>query len=129
MVPLFEGSLEKGPANLAERCWRTLSGRYGTAAARLLAESEPTLLQPIDNTGWLWAELCHAARNENIRHLDDLLLRRVRVGLVRVQGSIPLLDRVQAVCAPHLSWDAIRWQDERRRYEKICQRLFEPIAE
>jgi glycerol-3-phosphate dehydrogenase len=40
----------------------------------------------IPNTNVLWAELRWAARSEGVVHLDDLLLRRVRLGLLLAAG-------------------------------------------
>jgi glycerol-3-phosphate dehydrogenase len=125
--PPFESVTINPPTHVAVSLWQTLCGRYGAIVARQLLQSEPALLQSIANTRWVWAELRHAVCHEGVRHLDDLLLRRVRVGLVRPREGPALLDRVQSMCTPHLPWDATRWQDERRRYEDICQRLSEPL--
>ena len=53
---------------------------------------------------------------EQIRHLSDLLLRRVRIGLLMPEGGKAHLDRIQKLCAPELPWDDKRWQEERKAY-------------
>jgi glycerol-3-phosphate dehydrogenase len=64
----------------------------------------------------LWAELRWAARTEGIVHLDDLLLRRVRLGLLLPQGAIPWLAQIRHIVQPELGWDDHRWDVEARSY-------------
>jgi glycerol-3-phosphate dehydrogenase len=63
-----------------------LFGRYGADTPNLLQSAQPDELQAIDSTPSLWAELRWAARDEGVVHLDDLLLRRVRLGLLLPHG-------------------------------------------
>ena len=72
----------------------------------------------------VWAELRFAAASEGVIHLDDLLLRRVRVGLLLPQGGAALLPRVRAICQPELGWDDERWQAEERAYRALWQRCY-----
>lgn len=95
---------------------RRLAGRHGAAAAEVVAAARPGELEPIAATPWLWAELRRAARAERVVHLDDLLLRRVRVGLLLPDGGASLLPRVRAVCQAELAWDDERWRMEEHDY-------------
>lgn len=95
---------------------RRLAGRHGAAAAAVLDGARPGELEPVAGTPWLWAELRRAARAEKVVHLDDLLLRRVRVGLLLPDGGASLLPRVRAVCQPELAWDDGRWSMEEQQY-------------
>ena len=72
---------------LPEETWKRLKGRYGCAADQLVGEAAPEDLSTIPGTETLWAEMAHAARHERIRHLGDLLLRRVRIGLLTREGG------------------------------------------
>jgi glycerol-3-phosphate dehydrogenase len=101
---------------LPRSTWRRLFGRYGSAAETLVAAAEPEDLATIPGTHTLWAELPHVARHEKIRHLDDLLLRRVRIGLLTPEGGKRYLKRVQKVCKGVLPWNRRRWKKEIRLY-------------
>ena len=59
-------------------------------------------------------------------HLDDLLLRRVRLGLLLPQGGREVMPRVRAIAQPELGWDDQRWQAEEARYWDIWQRCYSP---
>jgi glycerol-3-phosphate dehydrogenase len=101
---------------LSRACLRRLYGRYGSAAESMINNARPGDLTEIPGTLTLWAELPVLAQKEKIRHLADLLLRRVRIGILIRQGGSQHLDRIQALCQPVLDWDAGRWQKERRIY-------------
>lgn len=98
---------------------RRLGGYFGSAAVRLLAEAGSQERQAIPGTDTLWAELGWSARREAVVHLDDLMLRRTRVGLLLADGGAPLADRVEALCRRDLGWDALRWKQEWQRYRAI----------
>ncbi|MEM8532556.1 MAG: glycerol-3-phosphate dehydrogenase/oxidase [Chloroflexota bacterium] len=101
-----------------------LLGRYGARAANLIHLAHPDELQPIAGTQTLWAELCWAAHAESVVHLDDLLLRRTRLGLVLPHGGLAYIDRIRAMCEPELDWDADRWEQEIARYWELWQRYY-----
>ena len=109
---------------LPQPTWRTLIGRYGSRAAELVGEARPEDLLTIPDTRTLWAELAFAARREQVKHLDDLLLRRVRIGLQLPQGGGAHLKRIQQLCRPHLDWGGRRWKNEIERYRKIWQTYY-----
>jgi glycerol-3-phosphate dehydrogenase len=73
-------------------------------------------LAPIPGTHTLWAELPFVAANERVRHLGDLLLRRVRLGLLTPQGGKEHLKRIRTLCQPALPWDNKRWKEEIATY-------------
>lgn len=96
---------------------RRLYGRLGIAAAGTLMQEVPgEELSRIGDTPWTWAELRWAARHEQVVHLDDLLLRRSRLGLVVENGARALLPRVLAICREELGWDAARCDAEQARW-------------
>ena len=67
-------------------------------------------------TPTLWAELRWAARAKTVCGLDDLLLRRVRIGLVLPHGAGALLPQLRAIVQPELGWDDATWQTQETRY-------------
>ena len=106
---------------LSRPVWRRLYGRYGIQAQELVRMSEPDLLKPIPGTNTLWAEIAFAAKNENVKHLTDLLLRRVRIGLLTPHFGKAHLGRVKKICRPHLAWNNKRWKNEINQYLTQCR--------
>jgi glycerol-3-phosphate dehydrogenase len=104
---------------LPEETRRRLLGRYGREAADLLAAAAPGELEAIPGAPALWAELRWAARAEGVVHLDDLLLRRVRLGLLLPRGGGDLMPHIRTVAQPELGWDDARWATEERDYRAL----------
>lgn len=102
--------------DIAPDTLRRLAGRYGAHAKALIADARAGELICIPGTHTLWAELRWAARAEQVHQLDDLLLRRTRLGLQLPAGGEALLDRIRAICQPELGWDDARWEAQARRY-------------
>ncbi len=96
--------------------WRRLYGRYGKIAEEMVIGANIKDLVPITGTHTLWAELPLLARTEQVRHLSDLMLRRVRIGLLTQDGGREFLDRIQALCEKSLPWDQARWEVEKQEY-------------
>ncbi len=94
----------EAPISLAART--RLLGRYGVDAAAVVTCARPGELDPVADSSTLWAELRWAARAEAVAHLDDLLLRRVRLGLTLPRGGMAVLDRVRSICLEELGWVA-----------------------
>jgi glycerol-3-phosphate dehydrogenase len=106
---------------LTSHIWKRLFGRYGKAAMELVRRALPEDLNEIPGTYTLWAELPFVAEREQVRHLGDLLLRRVRIGILTLEGGKEYLDRVQELCEPCLSWNKKRWKEEREAYLALIQ--------
>lgn len=98
-----------------------LQGRLGRHAAQFLAEAGAGELTPMPQVETLWAELRWAARHEQVQHLDDLMLRRTRLGLLLPEGGAGLFPRIRAICQPELGWDDTRWLEEETRYRELWQ--------
>lgn len=105
-----------GAEELDDQARRRLLGRYSADARRLVDAAGPGELVPIPGTPYLWAELRWAARAEGVVHLDDLLLRRLRLGHLLVEGGRELFPQVRLICQPELGWDDMRWQAEESAY-------------
>ena len=110
-----------GGEQLPEDVRRRLLGRYGAAAPALVAAAQAGELDIIPGTQTLWAELRWAARAEAVSHLDDLLLRRVRLGILLPEGGAALLPRIQTICQTELGWDDGRWQSEQAGYVALVR--------
>ncbi len=103
--------------------WRQrLAGHYGMEAADVLAAAAEGELDVIPGSRTLWAQLRWAARSEGVVHLEDLLLRRARLGMVLPQGGAALLPRVRSICQPELGWSDARWLAEEEAYAALWAR-------
>lgn len=113
-----------GAESLPPAIRRRLLGRYGADAPALVAAAGPGELEPIPGTRTLWAELRWAARAEGVVHLDDLLLRRVRLGLLLPEGGAGQMARIRAICQPELGWDDARWEAEETAYRALWRAAY-----
>jgi glycerol-3-phosphate dehydrogenase len=120
-APAPERSHAGLPAPLSASLRRRLQGRHGAAAAALLAAAGEDELALIPGTETAWAELRWAARAEAVQRLEDLLLRRTRLGLQLRQGGAALMPRIRALCQPELGWDDARWTREEQDYAALWQ--------
>ena len=123
--PLFESCAGQGwdlaESNLDPASACRLVGRYGADSTRIMAAALPDEQKTIENTDYMWAELRWAARDEGVVHLDDLLLRRIRLGLLLPEGGRALLPRIRLIAQPELGWDDRRWDAESARYQDIWE--------
>ncbi len=110
----------------SERCMPTaldgatcqrLLGRYGRETPALLAHAKSEDFERIGSGPYTWVELRFAAREEGVVRLDDLLLRRVRLGLTLPNGALQRIDRIRSVAQPELGWSDERWNLEVERYQ------------
>ena len=111
-----------------ERVDRLLS-RYGTVATdvieAILADPDD---RPLDGAPqYSTAELRHLAASEDVRHLDDVLLRRTSLAFV---GAVTpdAAREVAETIAPVLGWDAERTAHETER-GLAAVRAAEPAAQ
>ncbi len=95
---------------------RRLQGRYGAQAQSLVDSAQPGELEAIPGTETLWVQLRWAARCEAVLKLEDLLLRRSRIGIQLRGGGIAIMERIRAICQPELGWSDDRWQAELAAY-------------
>lgn len=108
---------------------RRLAGRHGADAHALVeAAADRYELAPIPGTPDPWAALRWAARAEGVVHLDDLLLRRVRLGLLLPGGGVAHLARIRSLVAPELGWDDARWDAEEAAYRARWARDHAPLG-
>jgi len=108
------------PENIRQR----LYGRYGNMAESVMSsrdEDEPSF---VPGTSTLWGELAFAATNEHVRHLSDLLLRRVRIGLLLPEGGKEHIGRIEELCKSALAWDDGQWEKEKRQYLEQWQKHY-----
>ena len=113
-------ALYDAPQDLGAR-WIT---RYGDKASGVKSCVGPGEMLTIRHTGTAWAELRWACRSEQVVHLDDLMLRRTRLGLLLRKGAADLLPRVKAIVQEELGWTEIRWNEEVAAYRALIARCY-----
>jgi glycerol-3-phosphate dehydrogenase len=121
---IFAGIDDDLPDMLPEGARRRLRGRYGAAATALVAAAEAGELERVPGTTTLWAELRWAAGHERVVQLDDLLLRRVRLGVQVPQGGAALLPQIRRVCQQELGWDDQQWLAEEAAYMAVWRKHY-----
>jgi glycerol-3-phosphate dehydrogenase len=117
--------IQELPESLTPSARLRLAGRYGQQATALTALAQAGELQPIGDTPTLWAELRWACRVGGVLHLDDLLLRRVRVGLLLPSGGQEYFARLRAIVQEVLHWEDDLWDTELNRYQQIWKRCYD----
>ncbi|KZK91255.1 MULTISPECIES: glycerol-3-phosphate dehydrogenase/oxidase [unclassified Pseudovibrio] len=110
---------DKASRDLPEAELKRLQGYYGADLPTLIAAMSPNGLSFISGTNRIWAELEWAVMHEEVVHLDDLLLRRTRIGLVLEEGGAALAGELETRLRDKLGWSMDKWQDEWSRYRKI----------
>jgi glycerol-3-phosphate dehydrogenase len=114
--PVFSRAPLPQSSGLDETARRRLAGRYGGHASAIVDSAKSGELEAIDGTDILWAELRFAAQHEAVVHLDDLLLRRTRLGLLTAGGGARHFERIAEICRPALGWSDSHWGDELEAY-------------
>ncbi len=113
------------PSSLSPAARFRLLGRHGADTVAIASDTQNA--QPIDGSVALWSELRHAARGEAVVTLSDLLLRRVRIGLLLPNGGLDHVARIRQLAQPELGWDDARWEREEADYRAVWKRLYGPL--
>jgi len=89
--------------------------RYGGLVDEVfsLVESDRSLAEPLPGAAqYLAAEAAYAVSHEGARHLEDVLLRRTRIGMETSHRGTETAEAVAEIMGPFLNWD-----DDRRERE------------
>jgi glycerol-3-phosphate dehydrogenase len=103
---------------------RRLLGRYGDAAQALLAAAPAEEKARIPGTEFCLAECRWALQHEATVHLDDLMLRRTRLGQILPAGGEQLFPQLAALFRELAGWSDTDWQREVDRYRDIVRRYY-----
>jgi len=96
-----------------------LIGRYGEKVSELISTAIAEELTVIDRTPYCLAECRWALQHEMVCHLDDLLLRRTRLGLLLPNGGELLFDSLHEMFIKELAWSEEKWLYELQRYQGV----------
>ena len=99
-------------------------GRHGADTRDMLEAALPGELTPYEPWCNLPVEIRWAARDEGIQHLDDLLLRRVRLGNLMVKGAQGILPEIRKIVQPETGWSDARWQAEEKSYRETWKKYY-----
>lgn len=117
----------RGPES-APAALHPLAVRHGAAFPQWFENCDAQDRATVAASPYVWAELRWSLRHEQVLHLDDLLLRRTRLGLLLPQGATEVMESVGALCRAELGWSEAHWDEERMRYLRIWQQRHSPPA-
>jgi glycerol-3-phosphate dehydrogenase len=100
------------------------SVRHGPRYAGMPANEDDAVR--LGSTDYCRRELRFAATHEAVAHLDDLMLRRTRAGLLLANGGLDELPALAPLICDALGWDDARWQAEVARYRAHWQHVHAP---
>lgn len=103
-----------------------LQKTFGTKAIDIYQNKEWISMGYVDNTDILWAELFYSAKYEQVVHLDDLLLRRSRIGLVLPDGGVSCFDRLEEFLTKELKLEQGFIEQEKKEYLKLWEEAYSP---
>ena len=90
--------------------------RYGESSLGFLCSASTVERLPIQGTRISTADLRWTMRHEAVHHLEDLLLRRTRIGLIAPEGGSALLPLIRPVVQEELGWSESQWDEEASNY-------------
>ena len=101
-----------------------LFDRYGTLVDEVLAlvDEDSSLATALDDadSGYIEAEVVHAVACEGARHLEDVLLRRTRIGVEDPDAAMRAAPLVAARMSRLLGWDADMVEREIDEYRRTA---------
>ncbi len=110
------------PSALDEATRVRLIGRFGSEVTAIAADK--SLAKAIPGSIALWSELRMAAREEAVITLADLLLRRVRLGILLPNAGLDEIDTIKKIAQPELGWDDARWDREVELYKTTWKKAY-----
>ena len=111
-----------GTLNLITACFEGEAIRQ--PPQRFVVARTPGELSAIEDTTTLWAELRWAARAEGVVRLEDLLLRRTRLGLLLPDAGARQMKRIRSIVQSELAWEDKRWESELRNYTELWKKCY-----
>lgn len=90
-------------ANVSPQRMEALLGRYGTTASRVACSEGPSPDYLPDTEDFSEAEIRWICENEQVVHLEDILLRRTQLAITG-QLTVPLCRQICDIAAVALGW-------------------------
>ena len=101
-----------------------LLDRYGTLTEEVLdlTRDDPALARPLaDGHPYLGAEVAYAVTHENALHVEDILVRRVRLFIETGACGAEAIEPVTDIMGNLLNWDGARRAAEMQRYRELLE--------
>ncbi len=101
-----------------------LLDRYGTLTEEVLelTRDDPSLARPLaDGHPYLRAEVAYAVTHEGALHVEDVLVRRVRLFIETGAQGAEAVGPVTEIMGDLLGWDAARRAAETERYLELLE--------
>jgi glycerol-3-phosphate dehydrogenase len=101
-----------------------LLDRYGTLTEEVLelTRDDPALARPLaDGHPYLAAEVAYAVTHEGALHVEDVLVRRVRLFIETGANGAEAVGPVTAIMGDLLGWDAARRAAETESYLELLE--------
>lgn len=95
---------------------------FSAAPTAATAAARGTGREHLAGTPFTSGDVRRAAGTEAVQHLDDLMLRRTRLGLLLPHGGEEVLEQVRTVCRQELGWGERRWAREVAAYRDTVRR-------
>jgi glycerol-3-phosphate dehydrogenase len=116
-------------AGVMPRVAEGLVRRLGALALPLVGVAEREALQPLaDALDCCAAELIWHMQYGGVVHLEDLLLRRVRLGVWQPRRCLELAPSLRSMLRRAVGWSVPRWNAELRRLETAVANWMPPDA-
>jgi glycerol-3-phosphate dehydrogenase len=103
---------------------RRLLGFYGQQIDGVCACAKEEGWALVPGTMTFWAQIRFAARAEAVVKLDDLMLRRTRIGLCLPEGGTQFEEKIKHICQQEMHWDDSQWQQQWQDYLSTWQRYY-----
>lgn len=110
--------------DLDEHWQRRLKGFYGTHVTLVCEKAKQEGWAFVPGTQTFWAQVRYSAAYEKVINLDDLLLRRTRIGLFLKHGGEQFKEKIQEICQQEMSWTDDEWQQQWDAYQNIWQKFY-----
>lgn len=117
-------SIPEALLTLDDRWQKKLTGFYGNKISLLCEKADQEGWAFIPGTQTYWAQLSYAAAFEKVVNLDDLLLRRTRVGLFLTEGGKAFEERIKDICQRELGWDDTQWSQQWDAYQTVWHQYY-----
>jgi glycerol-3-phosphate dehydrogenase len=103
--------------------------RLGALALPAALGAPPDALRPLgDDLDLCGGELAFQARCGGVVHLEDLLLRRVRLGMWQPRRCLELAPRLRPLLRRAVGWSVKRWNTELERLDRAVANWLPPEA-
>lgn len=125
-MPMLKPVCNSSQVQKMDAVERRLIGRSGGEGSMIMEQLSAAERAPISGLPAIWGELKFAAAAEAALHLDDLLLRRTRIGMLLPQGARALLPEIRKMVQQEIGWSDTIWNNEETRYLQIWENYYSP---